>query len=426
MKRYLPLMAFAVVVAIAAVAVLAFDFSAVAHAQSFGGLMAEAGAGAAAAEQLAREFKAHHDEVKAALEKAGVKDTEFDARVRELEQKMAQLRSGGGGLLAGLGGESWGAQVARDAQAKGLNSKMSDARFRFDIKATITSATSDADGSAGDLIVPDIQTDVRTMPRRALRVRSLFSPGRTTSNAIWWPKQTGFTNSAATVAEGDLKPKSELKFENETWTVKTIAHWVLASKQILDDVPVLQSLIDSDLRYGLDYVEDLQLLNGAGTGSDLLGAYTNAIAFSAPFVAPRNATEIDVLLQAIAQVDDLDERFGADGIVINPLDWRLMQSLKDDQSRYLGNGPFGDLVQRLWQLPIVPSKAMTRRKFLVGSFKAGGQIFDREDATVEASREDSDNWRRNLVTILGEKRLAFVIKNNLFVKGDFDTALAAA
>ena len=46
-----------------------------------------------------------------------------------------------------------------------------------------------------------------------------------------------------------------------------------------DDAPVLRSLIDSDLRFGLDYVEDNQLLNGAG-GNDLTGVYTGATAFS--------------------------------------------------------------------------------------------------------------------------------------------------
>ena len=422
MKRFVPLAVFAVIVAVAAVAVLAFDFSHISHAHSFGAMLADAAGGAAISEELLREFKAHHEDVKQALEKAGVKDAELAARMLEIEQKMVRRGSGQSDFSAF---ESWGTQVSRKALEVGLNSRMDNTKVRFDVKAaTITGLTTDADGSAGDLIAPDIRTDVRTLARRALRIRSLFAPGKTTSNAIWWPKQTRYNNNAAAVPEGTLKPQSDLGYDNETWTVKTIAHWVLASKQILDDVSVLASLIDSDLRYGLDFVEDNQLLNGGG-GADLVGVYTNANAFAAPFAAAPNPTEIDVLLQAIAQVDDLDDRFAADGIVINPLDWRKMQSLKDDVGRYLGGGPFGDLVQRLWQLPIIPSKAMTARKFLVGSFKAGGQIFDREDATVEASREDSDNWRKNLVTILAEKRLAFVIKSNLFVKGDFDTELSS-
>ncbi len=121
MKRYGPWAAFAAIVAVAVVAVLAFDYSAVAHAQSgFAGMMAEAAAGAAAAEELVREFKAHHTEVKAALEKAGVKDSELEARMIEIEQKMAR-RGGGGG---GGGALSWGAQFAKQAEGSGLSSAM--------------------------------------------------------------------------------------------------------------------------------------------------------------------------------------------------------------------------------------------------------------------------------------------------------------
>ena len=49
-----------------------------------------------------------------------------------------------------------------------------------------------------------------------------------------------------------------------TSSVTTIAHWVLAARQILDDVPMLQSYIDARLTYGLALVEENQLLNGGG------------------------------------------------------------------------------------------------------------------------------------------------------------------
>jgi HK97 family phage major capsid protein len=370
--------------------------------------------------ELLREFKAHHTDVKAALEAAGVKTTELDARMGELEQKSVRAAYGYSGASDH---ESWGTQVARDQKLEGLDSNFKG-RVRFNVKAVITSATADADGSAGNLVPPDLRTDPIMMSRRRFAVRQLFSQGRTWSNAIQWPKQNRRTVGATTVAENSLKPGSELGFELVNWPVTTIAHWVMASKQVLEDAPVLSSIIDTELRYGLDLVEENQLLNGGGTGADLTGVYTQATAFSAPFVATGQATELDVILQAIAQVDNTD--FDADGIVINPLDWRRMQSLKDTADRYLGNGPFGPLVQRLWQLPIVTSKAMTARKFLVGAFQIGAQIFDREDANVEISTEDGDNFRYNRATVLGEKRLAFVVKRpDVFVKGDFDAALAA-
>jgi HK97 family phage major capsid protein len=207
--------------------------------------------------------------------------------------------------------------------------------------------------------------------------------------------------------------------------VRTVAHFLVASKQILDDAPALQSIIDAELRYGLGLVEDSQLLAGGGTGTDLTGVYTTAAAFDAPFQSSAMWTEVDVLLQAIAQVDDTD--LLCDGLVLNPLDWRMIQSLKDDQGRYLGSGPFSaEQVERLWNMPVATTKAMTQGHFLAGAFQQGAQIFDRQEATVEISTEDSDNFRKNLVTIRAEERLAFVIKHpDAFVKGDFTSALAA-
>jgi HK97 family phage major capsid protein len=63
----------------------------------------------------------------------------------------------------------------------------------------------------------------------------------------------------------------------------------------------------------------------------------------------------------------------------------------------------------LWSLPVVPTPAMTEDKFLVGAFDMAAQIFDRQDATVEVSTEDQDNFIKNKVTIRAEERLALAI-----------------
>ncbi len=149
------------------------------------------------------------------------------------------------------------------------------------MKSIISSLTTDANGSAGDLIVPDRIPGVIAPGQRRLTVRDLLTPGRTASNAVQYVKETGFTNAAATVSEtaGATKPQTDIKFDVVTSSVTTIAHWVLATRQILDDVPMLQSYIDGRLTYGLALVEENQLLNGGGTGTDLHGVYTQARRF---------------------------------------------------------------------------------------------------------------------------------------------------
>src|SRR5690606_18623818 len=112
----------------------------------------------------------------------------------------------------------------------------------------------------------DGSTQIITAPNQRLSIRNLLAPGQTASNAIAYLRETGFTNNAAPVAENTTKPYSDLTFEEVLEGVKTIAHLLKASKQILDDLPQLQSFINGRLLNGLKRVEDAQLLFGSGTG----------------------------------------------------------------------------------------------------------------------------------------------------------------
>jgi HK97 family phage major capsid protein len=295
--------------------------------------------------------------------------------------------------------------------------------FELDQKAIISSLTTDALGSAGDLVVPQRGALVDAVERR-MTIRDLLMPGNTNSGSIQYPKETGFTNSAATQTEtaGTAKPQSEIKFDIVTATVTTIAHWVLATRQILDDAPMLRSYIDGRLRYGLRYAEELQLLNGDGTGTNLNGVYTQATALGANPAVVASPTKMDVLRYAMLQAELAE--LPSSGIVLHPTDWAGIETTKDADGRYIIGNPASQLQPRLWGLPVVATQAMTVDKFLVGAFGTAAQIFDRQDARVELSTEDSDNFRKNLVTILAEERLALAVyRPEAFIKGDFSDAI---
>lgn len=344
-------------------------------------------------------------------------------RVDDLEQKVARKGSGVDGYS-----DTAGAIFTKNADVLSFISNPHAGRrvgIDIDQKAIISALTTDANGSAGDLIVPQ-RGSLIGLPRRRLRVRNLIPSARTSSSTIQFPKATGYTNSAATVTEtaGTAKAQSEIKFDIATANVTTIAHWVLATRQILDDVPALQGYIDDLLRYGLAYAEESQLLNGGGTGTDLTGVYTAATAFSAPFTltAP---TKIDIIALAMQQVSNAD--FEPTGIVVNNSDWLSMRLLKNADNEYILGPPSADVEPRLFGLPVVATPAMAADKYLVADFQAAAQIFDRWDARVEISTEDSDNFRKNLVTILAEERLALAIKQTAaLVKGDFSDSITAA
>lgn len=342
------------------------------------------------------------------------------ARLDELEQKAARKGGDGGNFL-----KSAGRQFIDNDEVKSFtgNAVTAGRRISVETKAIISSLTTDADGSAGDLVVP-YRDNIVGLPKRRLVIRDLLQVVPITTGSVQYPKVTGYTNSAATVSEtaGDLKPQSELKIDLATANVTTIAHFVEAMRQILDDAPQLQGLIDGELRYGLSYAEELQLLNGGGTGSDLNGIYTQATALAANPMVVASPTKIDVIGVAILQQNLTD--LPATGIVINPSDWTSMQLIKDTTGAYILGDPQSSAQPRLFGLPVVTTPAMTVDKFMVGNFEVGATLYDRMAARVEVSTEDSDNFRRNKVTVLAEERIALAVKNTLaFTKGDFSDAI---
>jgi HK97 family phage major capsid protein len=145
-------------------------------------------------------------------------------------------------------------------------------------------------------------------------------------------KQTGRTNNAATVAETALKLESDMKFELDNVPARVIAHWTKASRQVLDDLPQLMGIIDTELLDGLALKEDLQILSGDGTGQNLLGILPQATDFAAP-ITITDPTMLDTLGLAILQ-SALAEH-PASGIVMHPSDWTRITLLKDADGNYI-------------------------------------------------------------------------------------------
>jgi HK97 family phage major capsid protein len=112
-------------------------------------------------------------------------------------------------------------------------------KFRIEAN-TITGQTGTSPPTNSDTLVP-AQRLPGIIPGafRALRVADVIPQGTTTSNAVEYTRELAFTNAAVEVAEGDNKPQSSLTFELVSAPVRTIAHWLKVSKQVLDDAPAL-------------------------------------------------------------------------------------------------------------------------------------------------------------------------------------------
>lgn len=329
-------------------------------------------------------------------------------RMFDLEQKAAGF---GGDLDAK---KSFSEDLAEKAIAgwDGKSAHVDVKSFGFASKALGSGGA-----SAGALVVPDRVPGILMPGLRRLTIRQLLAQGRTGSNSIEYVRENVFTNGAAPVAEGALKPESNLTFTKETANVKTIAHWIQASRQIMDDAAMLESYVNGRLMYGLALKEEEQLLGGDGTGDNLTGLNTVAVAYDTT-LDKAGETRADKLAHAIFQVSESE--FEASALILNPRDWHEIALLKDANGNYIFGGPQAFASNILWGLPVVPTKAQAAGTFTAGAFDMASQVWDRMDASVEISREDRDNFVKNMLTILCEERLALThYRPSAIVKGAF-------
>lgn len=294
-----------------------------------------------------------------------------------------------------------------------------------------------SDTSAGALIQNDWRGMLDPYYQRPLTIRDIVTNGSTTSDTIEYVRLTSVTNNAAPVAEaqstlpigdgtggtttptlGGLKPESAMVFARATTVVRTIAHWIPVTKRALADAAQIRTLIDAFLRYGLEEELEDQMIAGSGSGENFTGL-ANTSGVQTQDAPTGDETILDTTRMARRKVR-IGGRAQPTAYVMNPIDWENIELLKDAENRYYGGGPFALTTPRLWGLPVVESEAVPAGTIYVGAWNQA-VLYDREQATVQATDSHSDFFTRNLVVILGELRAAFaVLRPPAFVKIDVE------
>ncbi|MEX9950487.1 phage major capsid protein [Providencia alcalifaciens] len=382
-------------------------------------------------EKANSEFNAKAEEALKEAQKVGSLSSETKAAVDKMATELNALRESEKALKASLGdleqhvaqmplnnaiqaAKSIGQQVISAEVLKDINSSIqASKRISVPVQASLTSVD-----VAEGVVEPQRLPGIDATPKQRLFIRDLIAPGKTNSPTIFWVQQTGFTNAAAVVPENTAKPYSNIQFATKITPVTTIAHMFKASKQILDDFAQLQSLVDAEMRYGLKFVEEQEILFGDGSGAHLHGIIPQASKYKAEFNVDKQ-NGIDDLRLAMLQAQLA--RFPATGHVLHFIDWAKIELLKDSLGRYILANPSALTGPTLWGLPIVVTEtAAFKGKFLTGAFNAGAQLFDREETNVVISTENADDFEKNMISIRCEERLALALKRpEAFVYGDF-------
>lgn len=307
--------------------------------------------------------------------------------------------------------KTWGQIVVSSPEFKTAPATSSNPRMdRVNVKAVYSSV----DGAGGILIQTQRIADVITSPQRPASVLALINNSETTSDAVEYAEQTSRTNNAAPVAEftgGNfgLKPESTMAFELKTAAVKTIAHWVAVSRNILRDAPRLRDTIDIDLTEGLRVVLENEIVSGSGSGEHFRGI-TNATGIltrTQGTGSPRGLsgdTVADTLRRAITDV--VLQFYTPNGIILNPTDAEAIELDKGDDLHY--TKIMDPATGRLWRLAVAETAALTAKTALVGDLMMAATIWDRMQTEIRVG-EPNDMFLRNALAVLAELRAAFAV-----------------
>jgi len=353
----------------------------------------------------------------------------FDARFAGLQKRFDDFEVRGAGGRSGTGG---GADILQKTfeGSEDLQAVMGGRRksailqvpdLGLSLKATIDS-TAVGRATSGVLNLERIP-GVVPLAQRKLFMRDLLQKMPCTSTGVDYVKESVFYNAASPQNESLAKGESELTFTTVTARVQTIASWIPASRQVLDDMPTLLDTIRRKLIYGYLFREDQQILLGDGTGVNLSGLAVQATAFSTSLLGNGVWHKADLIRRAMQQVATADES-GVGWIVMHPVDFSDIELAKDTARNYISGDPRSMMAPSLWGVPIAVTTAIPSGKFLVGSNEAA-DLRIRQEITFEISTEHSDFFSRNLVALRVEGRVALpVYRPAALIYGTFTTSPA--
>lgn len=295
----------------------------------------------------------------------------------------------------------------------------------FEVKADMTVAAD----FTGEVIPADRVAGYKFDPTRSTHVRNLIPQGSTSSDVVRFVKESGYSNGAATAAEGATLAQSDFDMTASDANVRKIGTYFRISEEMLADTPQLTSYLSARAPEKLLSVEDTQILSGNGSAPNLSGIITDAADFDttsggAFYQSVESANEFDVLVATLNQLA-LSE-YQADYIMLNPTDFHKILLLKDSNNSYLKDQVYAGLQPAFMGVPVVINTAITAGTFLCGNFGVGTQLWVRDNVGVEFFREDGTNVRDGFVTVRVSERVALTnYLPNAFVNGTFSTAKTA-
>jgi Phage capsid family len=183
----------------------------------------------------------------------------------------------------------------------------------------------------------------------------------------------------------------------------------------LIDAPALREFVAGNLTDAVEFGIDDAIINGTvdpGIPGSWNGLMNDPNVRDLPYLVTDPL--LDRIRRGINLIGRPPEWYPSTGILMSEDTWMRLELLKDDQGRYMLDGPVHDRAsRRLWGVPVVvsPSMDVDRATAIVGDFASSIVLFvaDRGSVHLSFSEHHADNFARNLVTFRAEARVGLAL-----------------
>ena len=285
-----------------------------------------------------------------------------DARLMAIEQQITPQHGATG--LGGFGSDKNIGDIVINSQQLEMFEKgaRSSGQIQIGSFKTITTGPWSA--------APDFRPQIAGVPTPALPLRALIPSFPTVSNLVEFGQESTATDAADYQAvEGTAKPQSDLSFSLVQRPVATIATWIAASRQLIDDSPALGNFVNTRVMYFVEQKVEHELLFGDRGSGHLLGIATQA-------TPAAGGTFPDLIAEVAAAASQLSVLgIVPDGCVCSSQDfWDAGQLKASGSGVYAFGDPMNPAPPSIWGLPLVLSSQIPKGKYLVGSFRTQSAI----------------------------------------------------
>ena len=264
--------------------------------------------------------------------------------------------------------------------------------------------------------------------------KGTIGAGRDSIN--WW-EETTRGDKAAFVTEATGASSQDGSFK--TWTkqsmdIKMLMDFTKVSGTMLEDFEYIKSEINDLLTNGIPRKRESELWDGDGSGTHLKGIEEYAQPFDIPtnYDKVPNATDADVLMAAILQVNNgagnaNKKGFNPNLAMVNPGTITNMQSIKKADGTYIIPPFMGANGLSIGGVKLIPNLDIDAGEFIVGDFNMA-KAYMKRNMRISFHYENGTDVLSDLVLVMASMRLAGLkvtaSQAYAFVSGSFATGKA--